>query len=133
MLPIFLQKAEQLSDRWQDIILVDGPTAPSTPSTSESTLVIVNNEGKKQAASSGVVIDVLHWMSRASFDVIGLSGFDYSFDSLNDETEEVYVAYRRMFDVLDKVAMLRMVAELYFPIIRTVWVGPSKRIQGFWH
>ena len=40
-----------------------------------------------------VIIDVAHWLSRATFDVIGLAGFDYAFHALEDESEEVYSAY----------------------------------------
>lgn len=57
--------------------------------------------------------------------MIGLTGFDYHFNSLEDETEDVYLAYRRLFDMADKGAPLRTVIELYFPIIRKLWVCPS--------
>lgn len=73
----------------------------------------------------GVTVDVAHWISRASFDVIGLAGFDYNFKALEHETEEVYSAYRRMFDVAAKEPQLKGILELYFPIIRTLWVSQT--------
>lgn len=68
------------------------------------------------------IIDVAHWISRASFDVIGLAGFNYDFHSLKDESEEVYGAYRKMFNIADKGLGLWQILELYFPILRKIWV-----------
>lgn len=102
--PIFYQKAEELRDRWQSLILEASPTSHSLlrdiPTTNTATL------------------DVSHWLSRATFDAFGLAGLDYHFRALHDETEEVYSAYRRMFDVADKKGVL----QLFFPIIGKIWV-----------
>ena len=117
MLPTFFLKAQTLCDRWSDLVATspdgvrDGspdipPAYTATPSMSKS-----------------AIVNVAHWTSRASFDVIGLVGFDYQFNALEDETEEVYGAYRRMFDVADKGPELRGILELYFPIIRRFWVS----------
>ncbi|KAG6806062.1 hypothetical protein H0H93_003606, partial [Arthromyces matolae] len=32
-------------------------------------------------------IDILHWMSRAALEMIGQSGFGYSFDSLEEDAK----------------------------------------------
>jgi cytochrome P450 len=109
--PVFFRKAEELHDRWKDII--DGAASPVVEASSTAT---------SSASNSGDIIDVAHWISRASFDVIGLAGFDYDFHSLQDETEEVYDAYRRMFNIADQGLGLREILELYFPILRKIWV-----------
>ncbi|KAG5654282.1 hypothetical protein H0H81_005131 [Sphagnurus paluster] len=118
MTPIFIQKAQEMCDIWDSIVsppFAESQTLPSDPPPAY-TAVASPNELLK-----GVTIDVAHWISRASFDVIGLAGFDYSFKALQDESEEVYGAYRRMFNVADKTPGLRSILELYFPIIRTLW------------
>jgi len=113
--PVFFRKADELHDCWKDLtsgvvsLEAEASGGRHPPTTSS-------------ASNSGDVIDVAHWISRASFDVIGLAGFDYDFHSLQDETEEVYDAYRRMFNIADKGLGLREILELYFPILRKIWV-----------
>jgi len=109
--PVFFRKADELHDCWKD--LIDGAASP---------VIDASNTATSSASNSGDVVDVAHWISRASFDVIGLAGFDYDFHSLQDEPEEVYGAYRRMFDIADKGLDLRGILELYFPILRKIWV-----------
>lgn len=69
------------------------------------------------AGDSGAVLNVAHWLSRATFDVIGLagtlfrfytiwlvlrtcsnwfidSGFDYEFNAIKEENEKIYLAYK---------------------------------------
>jgi hypothetical protein len=65
----------------------------------------------------------MHWASRAMFDVIGLVGFDYHFHALQDESEEVYLAYRRLFDVIDKDPGFRGFLRIYFPSIAKFFVS----------
>lgn len=128
MTPIFFQKAEELRDRWDALIYQSHSSnfsiskhslssSPLTPSPSSGDL-----PGSTQDPCS-LVVDVTHWMARATFDVIGLAGFDYHFHSLHDESEEMYLAYRRMFDVLDKGPGLKGLLTLYFPLIETLWVS----------
>ncbi|CAA7260000.1 unnamed protein product [Cyclocybe aegerita] len=107
MTPVLFQKAEELSERWKDVVIV----------------AIKQEEGcRASTPSAGAVVDLAHWISRASFDVIGLAGFNYDFHSIQDDSEEVYTAYRRMFDIADKGLGLREILELYFPITRKIFV-----------
>ncbi|KAL0956015.1 hypothetical protein HGRIS_002190 [Hohenbuehelia grisea] len=106
MTPVFFQKAEELRDKWTPMI--------STPS---------------QASSCPASIDISHWISRATFDVIGLAGFDYHFHSVHDESEPVYLAYRRMFNVADKGPGLKGLLSLFFPIIETIFPDADIRTR----
>ncbi|KIM84675.1 hypothetical protein PILCRDRAFT_818273 [Piloderma croceum F 1598] len=91
-IPICFQKAEELRDRLDALLSED---------TSK--------------------IDITHWISRATFDVIGLAGFDYNFHALQDESEEVYLAYRRLFDVADQGPVgMRGLLQMYSPFIEKV-------------
>ncbi len=106
--PIFFQKANELCECWRSTIRAarnkDRSTCPETPTS----------------------IDIVHWVSRAAFDVIGLAGFDYHFHALKDESEEVYLAYRRMFSMTDKGPGFRGLLELYFPILRHIFVSSCR-------
>lgn len=119
MMPIFFQRARILCDRWATMI----PESPETQ-TNE------NVSGTKSSYPRGAQLDVAHWISRAAFDVIGLAGFDYQFNALDNEFEEVYSAYRRMFDVADKGPELRGILELYFPIIRRLWPNTGTKVTN---
>ena len=81
----------------------------------------------------GVTIDIAHWLARASFDVVGLAGFGYSFNALESETEVVYLAFRRMLDVADKGPKIRGLLELFFPILRKIYVGFKVILQTTEH
>ncbi|KAG5646086.1 hypothetical protein DXG03_004509 [Asterophora parasitica] len=101
--PIFLQKAQQMCSKWDK--LASEPSASGT-------------------------IEVARWISRAVFDVIGLAGFDYNFDSLEDESEEVYKAYRGMFDAADNTPRVKGILGLYFPFIRTILPDDATRVTN---
>ncbi|KAF9056432.1 cytochrome P450 [Panaeolus papilionaceus] len=101
MMPTFLNKAEELAARWKVEL-------NHIPLTSD-----------KRTSST---LDIAHWVSRATFDVMALVGFDYDFNAVEDETEEVYRAYRRMFRVVDDGMGLWNVMELYFPKLRKIFV-----------
>ena len=78
--------------------------------------------------ASSEPIDIAHWISRAAFDVLGLAAFDYSFDALKDETEPVYRAYRRMFNLMDNGTPFVLLKDLYFPWIGDIFV--SQRLSS---
>lgn len=69
-----------------------------------------------------IVIDVAHWTSRASFDVMGLTAFDYDFNAVQDNSQEVYTAYRHIFNIVEKGFGLKGLLELYFPVLSRLWV-----------
>jgi len=115
MAPVFFKKAEEVCKRWKDII---GPDVKIEE-------VKVEDGAPSPVQSSAVRIDVAQWITRASFDVMGLAGFNYDFHALQDESEEVYAAYRRMFKIADKGLNLWNVFELHFPILRKIFVSMS--------
>ena len=110
--PIFFQKANELCERWRSLVRAAEKHGHSTFSE----------------ASNTSSINIAHWISRAAFDVIGLAGLDYNFHALKDESEEVYLAYSRMFSIADRGPGVRGILELYFPIIRTIFVSSSPPI-----
>ena len=79
--------------------------------------------------SPGVVIDVAHWTSRASFDVMGLTAFDYDFNVVQDGSQEVYTAYRRIFNIIEKGFGLKGLLELYLPVLSRLWVSKIQLLK----
>jgi hypothetical protein len=131
MYPIFVQKAEELRDRWDKITgpsspSIPYPTPPSTPPPGERE----NNTARFSSTrdtSPGAVIDVCDWTGRATLDVIGLAGFGYNFDSLTDRREEVCTAYREILRAAEKPPGFRELFALWFPIIEDILVGSARR------
>ncbi|KAF8813584.1 cytochrome P450 [Phlegmacium glaucopus] len=74
LVPLVFRKGTELRDTWFDIL--------------------------RQSDTRNCKIDVCHWISRATFDVIGLAGFDYNFEAIKDETNELFGAYKEMFEVV---------------------------------
>ncbi|KAJ7226048.1 cytochrome P450 [Mycena pura] len=103
--PIFFQKADELRDCWDALIA-----------------------NSSAFESSSTTFDVAHWISRTTFDIFGLAGFNYHFKALHDESEEVYSAYRRMFAISDKASLLRVYKQLYLPIIEKICPDEDDRI-----
>ncbi|KAJ7853349.1 cytochrome P450 [Mycena olivaceomarginata] len=67
-------------------------------------------------------IDVLRWLGRATFDVIGLAGFDYSFNSLTDKSNELFVAYKDMFEVaISQGPIYRILLWIYLPFVNRIF------------
>ena len=91
LVPIAFKKGTELRDTWLDIL--------------------------RRNDSQSYRIDVCHWISRATFDVIGLAGlclmdstliasdrfffqgFDYNFNAIKDESNELFAAYKEMFEI----------------------------------
>lgn len=80
---------------------------------------------QKHASSDdiSVVIDVAHWTSRAAFDVMGLTVFDYDFNAVQDDSRGVYTAYRHIFNIIEKGLGLKELLEIYFPVLSRLWVS----------
>jgi len=98
-LPLFVEKADELVHKWIDM-----------------------------DSSGSEVIDVWHWISRATFDVIGLAGFGYSFNAIQDESNEVYLAYKEMFEVaVSQGSDLKTILGIYFPWIWRIFPDESSR------
>ncbi|KAG8906601.1 hypothetical protein FRC01_007948, partial [Tulasnella sp. 417] len=100
--PIFLQKAHQLRRRW--LGLITGPEPAET-------------------------LDLVHWISRATFDVIGLTGFDYVFNAIENEDNDVYLAYKDMFDLsINQGQNLRALMGIWYPWLDTIWPTAATRV-----
>ena len=109
LVPIVFKKGTELRDTWLDIL-------GDTPSCK---------------------IDVCHWISRATFDVIGLAGsclllspfiialtellfqgFDYNFEAIKGESNELFGAYKEMFEVvISQGHPIRTLLRIYAPFM----------------
>ncbi|KAG6331757.1 hypothetical protein ID866_7331 [Astraeus odoratus] len=79
-------------------------------------------------ASNAVEIDVCHWISKATFDVIGLAGFDYHFNAIQNESDELFHAYKEMFEIaISQCDGIRTVIGIYIPLFNKIF--PNKRIK----
>ncbi|KAJ7733762.1 cytochrome-450 hydroxylase [Mycena maculata] len=78
--------------------------------------------------TSNARIDVCEFLSRATFDVVGLAGFDYSFNSIQDETNELFVAYRDMFEVaISQGTPFRTLLSIYLPRVNQLFPDETVR------
>ncbi|KIK67077.1 hypothetical protein GYMLUDRAFT_37120 [Collybiopsis luxurians FD-317 M1] len=101
LIPLVFKKGNQLKDRWMDM------TAEKTDATT---------------------VDVCHWMSRATFDIIGLAGFDYNFNSIQDESNQLFLAYKEMFDkVINNSSFWGTLASVYFPALFKIMPNQRSR------
>ncbi|KAF8622374.1 hypothetical protein AX15_007102 [Amanita polypyramis BW_CC] len=67
-------------------------------------------------------VDVCHWVSRATFDVIGIAGFDYDFHAIQEDTNELFSAYKEMFEIsISQTRMIRTLIGTYFPWVTALF------------
>lgn len=114
LVPLVFRKGYELRDKWSELL--------DNPPTGEGS----------------IEIDVCHWISRATFDVIGLAGetflrwciqqinrstgFDYHFNAIQNESDELFSAYKDMFEIAQGSA-IRMLLGVYFPILDVLFVS----------
>ncbi|KAG9128435.1 hypothetical protein FRC07_012543 [Ceratobasidium sp. 392] len=104
LLPVFWQKASQLKDIWLNLAKLD-------------------SEGK-------TIVNVLPWLSRATLDIIGVAGFDYHFNSLeNDDKDELSVAFKKGFQSGQNLGVMAVLQGI-FPIFQTISVDERSRGQA---
>ncbi|KII92075.1 hypothetical protein PLICRDRAFT_36852 [Plicaturopsis crispa FD-325 SS-3] len=78
--------------------------------------------------TQGPRVDVCHWISKATFDVIGLAGFDYDFSALHDESNELFAAYKEMFEVaVSRNQGLRTIVGIYCPWVNALFPDTATR------
>ncbi|KAF8906588.1 cytochrome P450 [Gymnopilus junonius] len=101
LIPVVFNKGNNLKDKWLEILNV---------------------------SSGPIAIDVCHWVSRATFDVIGLAGFDYNFNSIEDESNELFCAYKEMFEVaISQSPPIRTVLRIYAPFLDSLFPDSALR------
>jgi cytochrome P450 len=103
LVPLVWRKGGEIRDRW---------------------ILMLDQFEKQESGQSGMVVDVSEWISRATFDVIGLAGFDYDFDATNNEGgNELFRAYKEMFEVaISQNPGLRQIVGIYLPWIDQLFV-----------
>ncbi|KZO98271.1 cytochrome P450 [Calocera viscosa TUFC12733] len=92
--PIFFDTARRLCDVFNSIII-------------------------KSSDTSDVEIDMYSWFGRATLDVIGQAGFGYHFNSMYDETNELYCAFRDMIKAFMDSGLLGILLNR-FKILRAL-------------
>ncbi|KAI5824209.1 cytochrome-450 hydroxylase [Schizophyllum commune Tattone D] len=101
LVPVVFGKGEELKDRWLSIMRKDGQ----------------GNSG---------VFDVAHWISRATFDVFGVAGFDYNFEAIQHEDNELLNAYKDMFELaVSQGSFWQTMTTIYAPFLLRLF--PTKK------
>ncbi|KAJ6533502.1 cytochrome P450 [Mycena capillaripes] len=90
-----------------------------TPIFVEKSLEL-RNMWASAAANGPVRLDAVSWLSRATLDIIGLAGFNYSFDSLSAERPaELATAFAAIMHAAATLSAMDMLQAL-FPILRII-------------
>ncbi|KAG6809785.1 hypothetical protein H0H92_014734, partial [Tricholoma furcatifolium] len=76
-------------------------------------------------------IEVLSWLSRTTLDIIGLAGFNYRFDALNDnhEQNELNAAFATIFHAGTTMSIIPMIKGL-FPALRFLRTDKDPQIEA---
>ncbi|PCH37082.1 cytochrome P450 [Wolfiporia cocos MD-104 SS10] len=102
---IFLEKAAQLRDMWLEEISVHGDSAR---------------------------VDVLDGMAKMTLDVIGLAGFNYSFDALNasGKANELNKAFQELFGKATNKPSIFAMLRYLIPPLRLIPTPPTRRVDA---
>ncbi|KAF8909014.1 cytochrome P450 [Gymnopilus junonius] len=101
---IFWDKATELRDIW--LAQVDDATDSAH-----------HNNDVAGRDNSVTRTDVLLWLGRTTLDVIGLAGFDYAFNALKDDSNELAVAFSTIFSTARKFRVMTIL-QAWFPFLR---------------
>ncbi|CAE7181258.1 unnamed protein product [Rhizoctonia solani] len=116
--PLFLRKSFELRDKLRSVLAV--PQHVSRPG-----IEVQQFPGE---SCPRVRLDMHNWTGRATFDIIGMAGFGYEFNAIQDETNPFYNAYHCMFDVVRQSDSFVHTVGLLLP----QWVAnsiPDKRTK----
>jgi hypothetical protein len=103
LVPVAFRKGSELCNRWMSMI---------------------KENAARDATQNNARLDVAMWISRATFDVIGLAGFDYHFNAIEDGSNELFMAYKEMFEIsISQGQGPRSILSIYLPIIDTLFVS----------
>ncbi|KAN0109020.1 cytochrome P450 monooxygenase [Russula decolorans] len=101
---LFLEKSLELREIWVDLL---------------------SNSSRKDGKKS---FDVYMWLNRVTLDIIGLTGFNYAFDSLHSSAEEKTTndTYRAIHSLMFRAGSpdILFVIQLFFPMFRLI---PTRR------
>ncbi|KAH7926700.1 cytochrome P450 [Leucogyrophana mollusca] len=108
LVPLVFSKGNELKEKWIEIL--DSAGGSSVDSARETE------------------IDVCHWISRATFDVIGLAGFGYNFNAIQKQSDELFSAYKEMFEIaVSQGEGFRTILGIYLPTINNLF--PDNRAR----
>ncbi|WWC91011.1 uncharacterized protein L201_005951 [Kwoniella dendrophila CBS 6074] len=116
MIPIFFDKSYELKEKFLSIIEDEDSfqkgASPTPP------IEIDQIKGTKK-------IDVMTWLGKTTLDIIGLAGFNYDFNALQDPNNELAEAYRKMFGSSLEITPFAILQAL-FPIFQLI---PTQRMK----
>ncbi|KAF6759987.1 cytochrome-450 hydroxylase [Ephemerocybe angulata] len=103
LIPLVFRKGTELRDRWLELAM-------------------------QQPEKEGIRLDVCHWVSRATFDVIGVAGFDYQFNAIQNEDNELFHAYKDMFEIgISQGSALSTAIIVYAPWLAKIFPNKISR------
>ncbi|KAI0063584.1 cytochrome P450 [Artomyces pyxidatus] len=109
LVPLVFNKGEELKDKWKEMM--------------EQQMA---ETGGKSGMS--LKLDVCHWIGRATFDVVGLAAFDYQFNAIQKENNELFCAYKDMFETaVSQSGSFSSVFSIYFPLLDRIFPSAGSR------
>ncbi|KAK4506548.1 hypothetical protein PRZ48_000280 [Zasmidium cellare] len=120
--PVFWNKGRELIDCLS--------TASKAQALDENQISDTDNHSTETKHEPGA-IDVGNWSSRATLDIIGLSGMGQDFDSLHDPTNKLSKTYQDVFNP-GRTGRLLQLAGLFVPfwILRHLPIKRNHEING---
>ena len=112
MVPTFYDKAFELRDKLAGMVEDSNGVYSPTPAASVDIV-----PGAKK-------IDVMRYLTQATIDVIGTAGFDYDFQALKQENNELAAAYRDLFATTESINWFA-VLQAVVPIFKIIVSPPS--------
>ncbi|KAH7916514.1 cytochrome P450 [Hygrophoropsis aurantiaca] len=108
LVPLVFSKGNELKEKWTELL------------RNPETILLDSN--------AEVEIDVCHWISRATFDVIGLAGFGYNFGAIQNQSDELFAAYKEMFEIaVSQGEGFRTILGIYLPTFNNLF--PDNRVR----
>ncbi|WWC72890.1 uncharacterized protein I206_106854 [Kwoniella pini CBS 10737] len=116
MLPIFYEKSFELKEKFISLIENNEENEIECSPTPPIEIDIIKGSKK---------IDIMSWLGKTTLDIIGLAGFSYNFNAIQDPNNELAEAYRKMFSAGMEVTV-GAILQAIFPIFQLI---PTERMR----
>ncbi|GAA5896422.1 hypothetical protein JCM6882_001009 [Rhodosporidiobolus microsporus] len=133
LVPVFFERANKLRDIWTDAIAAGTGDEAAWKDTT------VAKAYEAQRPDGEVTFELVRWLNRLTLDIIGITGFGYHFNALEQEDNKLGKAFSTMFSPRSlakrhkprNILIFRIVGFLIraLPILKVASWIPNKRIR----
>ncbi|GAA5872942.1 hypothetical protein JCM8547_003270 [Rhodosporidiobolus lusitaniae] len=113
-LPIFFERTHKLRDLWMDVI----ESGQADEAAFKNADAMQADNGTRPQGES--VVELTRWLNRLTLDIIGVAGFGYEFNSLEQSGNRLGEAFSTMFSPRTAAKRITIRGILMYRVVKTI-------------